>query len=121
MVKNKLKKYTPLIKTLALLFFVYHRHNSARLCKLSVTSAEAGATSLLPTAIPLKAYLKPWLQLQAQRTTYATKACCRAQRLSDHSADTHTETVTDTTRRGTTAGPALDCRQDQTTTSQRHL
>lgn len=32
----------------------------------------------LPTDIPLKAYLKPWLQLQEQRTTYATEAAAEA-------------------------------------------
>ena len=54
----------------------------------------------LPTDIPLKAYLKPWLQLQEQRTTYATEAAAEAKRLSDRSADTHTEPAADTIRRG---------------------
>ena len=85
---------------------------SPLLCKLAVSSTEAIASSLLPTDIPLKAYLKLWRQLQESSGQPMQQKLPQSRATARRSADINTEPPADTTRRGELAVRSEQARGD---------
>jgi len=68
--------------------------------KQAVTSTEASVFASSSDSYSFKGEFKALASVAAVTGNLCNKSCCRDERLSDRSADTHTEPAADTTRRG---------------------